>query len=85
MFLFEILLHSANMRPQIARLPKRSVALRARMVSALLMHHAHMPRQVGRLPKRSVALQARVSARLRKLFHHPVAGEEFEFRLLWVD
>ena len=100
-------MHSAHMRPQHVRMPERSVALRARVVSALLVYRAHMPAQVVRCPERSVALRARlvsallvhralmlpqiadvpglvvalrarVSARLSKLFHHPVAvaGEE---------
>ena len=30
------------MPPQIARLPERSIALRARVISALLVHRAHM-------------------------------------------
>jgi len=44
--------------------PKRSVALRARMVSALLVHHAHMHPQIARRPERSVALRARVVSAL---------------------
>jgi hypothetical protein len=48
------------MRPQIARRPERSVALRARVVSALLVHQAHMRPQSARSPERSVALRARV-------------------------
>jgi hypothetical protein len=67
-----LLVYRAHMPAQIARLPERSVALRARVVSALLVHHAHMRPQMARLPERSVALRARVSARLSKLFHHPV-------------
>ena len=57
---------------QMFRSPERSVALRARVVSALLVYRAHMRPQMVRLPESSVALRARVSARL-KLFHHPVA------------
>jgi hypothetical protein len=66
------------MHRQIARSPKRSVALRARVISALFVHRAHMPPQIADFPGRVVALRARVSARLSKLFHHPVAvaGEE---------
>jgi hypothetical protein len=58
------------------RSPERSVALRARVVSALLVHRAHVLSQMFRSPERSVALRAHVSARLSKLFHHPVAGED---------
>ena len=49
---------------QLARLPKRSVALRARVVSALLVHRAHMRPQTARRLKRSVALRARVVSAL---------------------
>ena len=52
------------MLPQIGRLPERSVALRARVVSALLVYRAHMPRQIARMPKRSIALRARVVSAL---------------------
>jgi hypothetical protein len=52
------------MLSQIARLPKRSVALRARVVSALLVYRAHMPAQVVRCPERSVALRARLVSAL---------------------
>jgi hypothetical protein len=52
----------------MARLPKRSVALRARVVFALLMHRAHMLPQNVRSPERSVALRARVVSAL--LVHH---------------
>ena len=47
---------------QLARLPKRSVALRARVVSALLVYHAHMRVQMTDAPGLVVALRARVSA-----------------------
>jgi hypothetical protein len=57
---FALLMHRAHMPPQIARMPKRSVALRARVVYALLVHRAQMPAQIARLPKPSVALRARV-------------------------
>jgi hypothetical protein len=82
---FALLMHHAHMRPQMARLPKRSVALRARVISALLMHRAQMPAQIARLPERSVALRARVSARLGKLFHHPVAMAEERGPLNFVE
>ena len=62
--LFALIVHRAHMRPQLARLPKRSFALRARVVFALLVHHAHMLPQIVRLPKRSVALRARVVSAL---------------------
>jgi hypothetical protein len=52
------------MPAQIARSPKRSVALRARVVFALLVHHAHMRPQSARLPERSGALRARVVSAL---------------------
>jgi hypothetical protein len=45
---------------QMFRSPKRSVALRARVVSALLMHRANMRRQIARLAERSGAVGARV-------------------------
>ena len=59
-----LLVHRAHMPAQIARLPKRSVAVRARVVSALLVHREHMRPQIARHPKRSVALQARVVSAL---------------------
>jgi hypothetical protein len=59
-----LLVHRAHMHPQMARLPERSVALRARAVSALLVHRANMPPQSARLPERSVALRARVVSAL---------------------
>ena len=60
------------MSAQSARLPKRSVALRARVVSALLVYRAHMRRQMCRRPERSVALRARViSALLVHRAHMP--------------
>ena len=64
------------MPAQMVRLPELSVALRARVVSALPVHRAHMRPQRADVPGLVVALRARVSARLSKLFHHPVAGEE---------
>ena len=81
---FALLVHHANMRPKMARLPKRSVALRARVVSALLMHRAHMPPQIADVPGLVIALRTRVPARLSKLFHHPVVGEEFGVLLNFV-
>jgi hypothetical protein len=66
----------ANMRPQMARLPKRSVALLALVVFALLVHSAHMPPQNARCPKRSVALLALVVFALlmhRAHMHHQTA------------
>ena len=44
------------------RLPKRSVALRARVVSALLVHRAHVLPQIAGVSGLVVALRARVSA-----------------------
>jgi hypothetical protein len=38
---FALLVHRAHMLPQRARLPKRSVALRARVVFAPFVHRAH--------------------------------------------
>jgi hypothetical protein len=70
-----LLMHHAHMPRQMARLPERFFALRALVVSALLVHRAHMPPQIADVPGLVGALRARVSARLRKLLHHPVAGE----------
>ena len=66
-----LLVHHAHMRPQIARLPKRSVALRARVVSALLVHRAHVRPQRADVPGLVVALRARVYARLGLFPHAP--------------
>ena len=52
------------MPAQTARAPKRSVTLRARVVSALLVRHARMRSQMTRVPKRSVAVRARVVSAL---------------------
>jgi hypothetical protein len=64
------------MIPQMARMPKRSVALRARVVSALLMHRAHMRPEITRSPKRSIALRTRVVFALivhRAYMHRQIA------------
>ena len=63
------LVHHAHMRPQMVRLPKRSVALRARVVFALLVHRAHMRPQIARPPSRVVALRARVVSALLVHLH----------------
>ena len=55
-----LLVYRAHMRPQSARLPKRSVALRARVVSALLVHRAHVPAQISDDPGLVVTLRASV-------------------------
>jgi hypothetical protein len=69
-----LLVHRVHVLPQSARLPKRSVALRARVVSALLVHRAHMLPQISRLPSRVVALRARVvSLGPLDLLHWPAA------------
>jgi hypothetical protein len=55
--LIALLVHCAHLPAQMAHLPERSVALRARVVFALLVHRVHMYAQTARLPKRSVALR----------------------------
>jgi hypothetical protein len=62
-----------HVHPQIARLPERTVAVRALVVSALLVHRAHVLRQIARRPERFFALRARVlSALLMHRAHmHP--------------
>ena len=80
-----LLVNHAHMPTQHVRMPERSVALRARVVSALLVHRAQVSAQLARIPERSVALRARVSARLGKLFHHPVAMAEERGPLNFVE
>jgi hypothetical protein len=52
-----------HLRPQIARQPKRRVALWARVVLALLVHCAHVRRQAAIPAERSGAVGASVGRR----------------------